>query len=115
MKHTPGPWSVNDSGDTLFIEGLRNGEGVGIAFDLYDEDIEPTLEELYANAHLIASAPELLEEHKHWAIILGHILVEALQGNYKALEVYAKHMKIEYRDGEPWAKSEAIAKAEGRI
>jgi hypothetical protein len=56
---------------------------------------------------------ELLWEHKQWAKILGHIIVSHIQGNHEALDVY-QHMKIEYREGEPWVKSEAISKAEGR-
>ena len=54
----------------------------------------------------------LLEEHKQWAKILGHIFIRALQGDYEVLEIYANNMKIEFVDGEPSLKSEAIAKAE---
>jgi hypothetical protein len=62
----------------------------------------------------LSAAPDLLEEHKQWAKILGHIFVMGLQKDYEALEIYAKNIKIEFVDGEPSLKSEAIAKAEGK-
>ena len=105
MKHTPGPWIIkeNEKHETPSIyAGWRH-----IA-RLKDQSNG----ELYGNAHLIAAAPNLLEEHKQWAKILGHIFVMALQGDYEALQTYAKVMKIEFRDGEPSLKSEAIAKIE---
>ena len=62
-KHTPGPWEIApiESGDKdiIIVEP-------GVALD-YD-DVDP--EEQEANAHLIASAPELLEALK---IALVHL------------------------------------------
>ena len=75
-----------------------------------DECIFPNAER-FLNIEQINA--ELLEEHKQWAKILGHIIVTFLQGNYEALVVYSK-MGIEYKDGEPWLKSKAIAKTEGK-
>ena len=63
------------------------------------------------NANLIAASPVLLEEHKHWSKIQGRIIVEALQGNFEYLKLIARTAQIEYINGEPYLKSEAIAKA----
>lgn len=60
----------------------------------------------------IASAPELLEEHKEWAKITGRIIVEALQGHYEYLKVVAANSRIIYENGEPLISSDIIAKAE---
>ena len=57
---------------------------------------------------------KLLEEHKHWAKIQGRIIVEGLQGDFKYLRVIAQTARIEYINGEPYLKSEAIEKAERR-
>lgn len=115
MRHTPRPWKwywkINDGleADCGIYSEYTYGQAVSICrAPRYEKE-----EQWEANARLIASAPELLEEHKRWAKILGHIIVTFLQGNYEALNIYSK-MKIEYKDGEPWLKSEAIAKAERR-
>lgn len=60
MQHTPGPWTAKLEGGTMAIKGMRNGGLCNIARDLWDEDNEPELDEVDANARLIAAAPELL-------------------------------------------------------
>lgn len=108
MKHTPGPWKVSNSRRQV---GKRAPNGsLNLLADttnscFYDED--------KANALLITSAPDLLREHKDWSKILGRIIVGALQKDYEYLGIVANHAIIEYRDGEPFLKSEAISKAEG--
>jgi hypothetical protein len=99
--HTKGPWKVSDDfGDTRII-GKRNGRPAHIVTGMYDEENEPTLDELAANAALIASAPELLAA-------LGHIY-----------DYSAKQFGENTEERALWAQvnkivSGAIAKAEGR-
>ena len=60
VKHTPGPWHLNDDG--CLVIGERG------PFRLVKEFMSsggmPTQEEALANANLIAAAPELLEALK---------------------------------------------------
>ncbi|HEJ9438617.1 TPA: hypothetical protein SMM97_002290 [Proteus mirabilis] len=64
FKHTPAPWFVNDNGfyfeirdsDKLFCIG-----DVGASKHAYDDGDHFKNKVAYANAHLIAAAPELLE------------------------------------------------------
>lgn len=59
MKITGGTWVVLDEiGDTR-IAGIRNDRPAIVATGLFDENNEPTLDELEANANLIAAAPSL--------------------------------------------------------
>lgn len=69
-KHTPGPWRVgqNLDGETAVFCKRRGKDGC-ICYGLYDENNEPSLKELEANAALIAAAPELLEALK--ALVQG--------------------------------------------
>ena len=61
MKHTKGPWIINDGFSDTKIQGIRHGKPCNIVTGMYDEENEPTLGELEANARLIAAAPDLLE------------------------------------------------------
>lgn len=64
FKHTPAPWFVNDNGfyfeirdsDKLFCIG-----DVGASKHAYDDGDHFKNKVAYANAHLIAAAPELLD------------------------------------------------------
>ena len=67
MKYTNGPWNVDDGFSDTRIQGIRRGKLCNIVTGMYDEENEPTLGELEANAHLIASAPGLLEACKQAA------------------------------------------------
>ena len=65
-KHTPGPWLVWDSKGTARIDHttgvyrqLDSNDQQIIA--LCDEDLSLSSDEQFANARLIAAAPELLE------------------------------------------------------
>jgi hypothetical protein len=54
-KHTPGPWHVHEGGDNLasfFVDSAKEGSVCKIAVNHHEE----------ANARLIATAPEMLEE-----------------------------------------------------
>jgi hypothetical protein len=64
QKHTPAPWKVVDNSDTKNGQiRVENYEGV-IACCGKQTEIMPTLENMQANAHLIAAAPDLLEACK---------------------------------------------------
>jgi len=60
-EHTPAPWTWRVADMHAVVTGHRNGEPCLIARDLWDEENEPTLEEVEANARLIAAAPVMLE------------------------------------------------------
>lgn len=99
-QHTPGPWSVIGSGaGQTQVCGRRNGQICEIASYLYDETNEPELDELEANARLIAAAPELLEALKE--------LQSQIQQHFK-LDV-KKHFSLMLANV---AASKAIDKAE---
>ena len=64
-KHTPGPWKVFE--DDFYTVGVES-EGSVIADHLFESNdltIEDIKQELYANAKLIAAAPDLLETLEH--------------------------------------------------
>ena len=56
-KHTPGPWVISATDDTVVIDATGR-EVAAIDGDYNDPDTWPQME---ANARLIAAAPELLE------------------------------------------------------
>lgn len=60
-KHTPGPWYADAYGDDCDGIGVC-AKGKGIVADV-DSDYCDT-DEMHANAHLIAAAPDLLEALK---------------------------------------------------
>ena len=87
-EHTPGPWQVYTDGTKTFI-AAANGRVVVV--DLYDENNEPSIEELEANARLIAAAPALLQALKDtrealaaWVEIAEE--QDQREGDYTALE-----------------------------
>lgn len=51
MKHTKGPWRLEDNGANTRIETIE-GKAIGAAWECDDD---------FANAHLMAAAPELYE------------------------------------------------------
>jgi len=106
-KHTPAPWRYIRRSDEEFshpsIEALDDTFSVVILGFRDDPNDDGgvrgrTLEEAEANAHLIASAPDLLE---------------ALKRSVVALEECADCLDS-YRIGQLEAARAAIAKAEGR-
>ncbi len=123
-KHTPGPWvaTKNIDGETI-VAGTRNKKSCCIAYGLYDENNEPTLGEIAANAALIAAAPDLLEAcnlaRKEWGkvhdivsdLIEGGVLTESMiPDDYQALVVAleAASLSADYKT------EKAIKKAEGK-
>lgn len=57
--NTPKPWKVYSDATKTFVASSSAGRVV--AADLYDESTDTPIEEIEANARLIAAAPELLE------------------------------------------------------
>lgn len=94
-KHTPGPWTVKEGVD--YVGVCVAGQG-GTVVDFFNEN-KPHKQNL-ANAHLIASAPELLE-----ACRLAVVDYEYQNDGYAP------------RPDAPVIKAlkQAIAKAEGRV
>lgn len=91
-KWTPGPWTAYaDNRDRAYIHASRDGRSFSIA-EIYSTCLK---KELYANARLMASAPELLKVCK--AVLAKECMITTSAGylEYRALEA-------------------AIAKAEGR-
>ena len=104
MKHTKGIWEVKQSG------GKREvvcGD-MTIASGLYDENKSPSIEEVDANASLIASAPEMLELLKD---ILAEVRPEISRVNEVAGHTIFNPVATETID----MAKELIAKAEGEI
>ena len=62
MKHTKGKWGVKQTG---FKKTVVCGNMI-IASDLYDENKSPSIDEVDANANLIALAPEMLSVLKEY-------------------------------------------------
>lgn len=65
-KHTPGPWKVNEEKDAIWISPPNPKDNVicdvvGRIYDIEKATVDFTDEDV-ANAHLIAAAPEMLEE-----------------------------------------------------
>ena len=63
MKHTPGPWGVDSKVKSAIGKGPKNIAMVNFYKSAPpDPERDVAEEEHEANAHLIASAPELLDE-----------------------------------------------------
>lgn len=60
MQHTQGSWRFEIRNNEAMVTTCRNGEDMVVAGYLFDEEIDLELEEVEANARLIASAPNLL-------------------------------------------------------
>ena len=59
-RHTPGPWWIEDGFSETKIQAKRKGKLANIVTGMYDEENEPTLDEVNANANLIAESPIVL-------------------------------------------------------
>ena len=105
MKHTKGKWEVDEiRGCKVVVCG-----SMVIASDLFDENEEPSIEELDANANLIASAPDMLEAlNKIYELPLEGGIVGDLRGNYD-YNAEMKEWSIKVRR----IAKEQITKAEG--
>lgn len=115
MKHTPGPWAIHKPTKTdrrilnLHPDGSRIIADHSTGYSSHKGTIP--YEERLQNAKLISAAPDLLEEHGDWSRLLGHIIIEALQGNYDCITEFMTEAPIKYIDGVPHLESQAIHKA----
>lgn len=99
-KHTPGPWKVSPTDDTVVIDAT-GAEVAAIDGDYNDPDTWPQME---ANARLIAAAPDLLSEAKKQVEWLRMLRDQLPQWDIDGFEVDKRIAALE----------DAIAKAEGR-
>ncbi len=104
MKHSPGPWQIDDNAIIANIDGGYGDDGSQIRFDticqMQDEYLEQ-LDNWKANALLVASAPEMLEA------------LEACVLTMQAIRKYANDSFID-RDEKRLQKAiEVIKKAKG--
>ncbi|ENN86031.1 hypothetical protein RHSP_31677 [Rhizobium freirei PRF 81] len=99
-KHTLGPWRLNSVGPIRFIiDGTKEG---WVVADLKTYHGRHTVEDMEANAHLIAAAPELLDALQHLSDVYEHIWVKMSDGEMAIVR------------GAWEVAAAAIAKAEGR-
>ncbi len=93
FKHSPAPWAVDDNG--IFFEitredGLRVGD-VCSSQHLYDDSKHHGNGVAYANACLIAAAPDLLEALQSLVTVSGLLLGNTCQTELtKARQAIAK-------------------------
>lgn len=100
-KHTPGPWFVAEG-----VEGypdIVTKDGISI---IGNEGFYGDFCQDWINAHLVASAPELLEENQEWASLIGQVYVMLQQDDAKgALKLIREENIITFKDGSPVAAS----------
>lgn len=65
-KWTPGPWGADDNHGKLYIEPLHSKEPVAIV-------CKKSHEELYANARIISSAPDMYEALEYAVEVLRDV------------------------------------------
>ncbi len=106
-KHTPGPWAIRYD-YVVQAQSFDGGRLVPVA-QPYGVNCDGT--DLFANARLIAAAPDLLEALRMWMDI--HEKPAGFAGKYgKALDaaIHAQQVKV---DAAAAAARAAIAKATG--
>ena len=109
MRHTPGPWKFEIRNYQAMVTTERDDIDMVVASNLFDEELDPELEEVEANARLIATAPDLLEA-------LQSLLASLENIDFSHLDYLAR----EDGDGSvydriPWELTEkAIARATGK-
>jgi len=111
LKASPGAWSA------AFEEAVRVKCSRGTVATVSQVSLlyGRTKEEVAANAHLIAAAPDLYEEHAAWARSITSILIKLLDGDAElALEMLEDDFIVDCDEhGYPEVQSIALAKARG--
>lgn len=67
-KHTPGPWKINN-----FFITAKHGHRMNSVVADVDRHAWTTSDEIRANCHLIAAAPDLLEALENLEVLLDLI------------------------------------------
>jgi len=94
MKHTPGPWQINQFNSSQVCDS--DGEGRGCAPIAFAWGTES---EQRANSRLIAAAPDLLEIAERWAALDGGAWNTARYDNEKSELMADTHAAIEKATG----------------
>ena len=66
MTYTQGPWKFEVRNNQAMVTTERDDIDMVVASNLFDEELDLELEEVEANARLIASAPDLLFCLQKW-------------------------------------------------
>ena len=106
MKHTPGPWEVDNSGTLTGINGAHIGSISNLddfpcadAEEMHPETREEVEAEYAGNARLIAAAPELLNLLKKAAgLLMDGADGEGFDEEAIKAECYALIRKLEVRE-----------------
>lgn len=106
-NHTPGPWQVGDEGPAIITIEATDGRAACVLAEMSPSgDLDS---EDFANARLIAAAPELLEACKAQHEAIDRLLAQIIGLDQTFLPT---------RSGQPWQAmiqgNAAIAKAEGK-
>ena len=109
-KHTQGEWHRNIPPASRYPT-IFAGRNTHVARVIVSPGMTP--EEIEANADLLTAAPDLLSEHQEWALLIGNIHILALQEDLQGIKRYLEGIEVHFPNGEPEAKSAAIAKAAG--
>ncbi len=82
-RHTPGPWTIYNTDGLKILKNWRVKGSVG--YQVCTMNTATTTEEEYANARLIAAAPDLLEACKRALAVLE---------KEPACQIYSAHAQI---------------------
>lgn len=96
-----------------YWEGLERGRQGGIMMDAsHYLTNEGAID--HPDAHLIAAASELAEEHQQWSEEFGQALMAVMQEDYGPITELAMRMPFDFHDiGSPTLRSAALSKARG--
>lgn len=89
-KHTPGPWTINESPNELLIYSKTYGAVTTILV----KHTNPHIGEHQANAELISRAPELLEENESLKKQTEKLIGTVTLANEKIQNLKAKNKEL---------------------
>ena len=104
-KHTLGPWEASEGYPSDIWRVDMPSRGYSVVVSRAEEDWDMAVEEVQANAHLIAAAPELLA--------LAERLAETVKLCHDCKWDVLKHELIHLMTGLESEAKEAIEKAKG--
>lgn len=103
MKHTPSPWQLRGLSDHVRVEHVTAAGKTNVARCGSSKvgPREPSNEEVWANAHLIAAAPELLEALKELEAEVADLRAgRTWDPNYEGVKKAHLHAKTAIRKAE---------------